>query len=248
MRKKCGGLRFVALSIIAGAMLMSASSPGESATLRINMKDGTAVEVPYYWEENGELKFEIAGGVAGVPKSQVESVHEILSAKEFDPEVILDPPSQGSSRQEETLRKILETEAPDRSNTQKLSHEESMRLLEMATSAAGASPKGRENLQSPGIKMEGDFADLVRLNGNEVMLLLKNVASTRSSIKDYTISLSLFDGDGKLIQQKPCELYELSVDKETKHALGTTGQLFSIKASIKPDPSIKRYEIVATKR
>ena len=35
-------------------------------SLRLKMTDGTSVEVPYYWEEGGEVKFEIPGGVAVV--------------------------------------------------------------------------------------------------------------------------------------------------------------------------------------
>ena len=57
--------------------------------LRINMGDGSSIEVPYFWEESGEVKFEFAGGVVGIPKTQVTSIQEILTAKEFDPEVLL---------------------------------------------------------------------------------------------------------------------------------------------------------------
>ena len=50
---------------------------GWAGSLRLKMTDGNALEVPYYWEERGEVKFEVPGGVAGVPKAQIASVQEV---------------------------------------------------------------------------------------------------------------------------------------------------------------------------
>ncbi len=249
MRKKSTVWKVYAISLLSGWMLLSGFAPSGEAALRINMKDGTTLEVPYFWEENGEYRFEIAGGVAGVPKSQVESIHEILASQEFDPAVILDgsqAPAAPGDR--DVLRDIVESNFPERSHIQKLSVEESRKILAMVNQGPGGSSSGIESVHSPELKMEGNFADLVRLNENEVLLVLKNVVSTHSSIGNFNIYLALFDGDGKLIQRKSCELLELSLDRQTMSELGTRGRLFTVRSSVKPDPRIKRYEIVASRR
>lgn len=248
MRRKSTIWKVPAVSWIGALMVFLLMATTGHAALRINMKDGTALEVSYFWEENGEYRFEIAGGVAGVPKNQVESIHEILASREFDPEVILDDShSQSLARENEVLRGIVEGEQAEHAHIQRLSLEESRKLLAMANGPSPAAQANMESVYSPELKMKGNFADLVRINDHEVMLVLRNVVSTRSTTGNLTIYLALFDGDGRLIQRKPCELFELTLDRKTMRELGADGRIFTVMASVKPDPRIRRYEIIASR-
>ncbi len=249
MRRKSTILKVHAIAWVGTLMIFLLMATAGHTALRINMKDGTTLEVSYFWEENGEYRFEIAGGVVGVPKNQVESVHEILASREFDPEVILDDAhTQSLAGGNKVLRGIVEGEQAERAHIQNLSFEESRKLLAMANGGSPAPQVNLESVYSPELRMEGNFADLVRINEHEVMLLLRNVVSTRNATGNLTIYLALFDGDGNLIQRKSCELFELSLDNKTMRELGTNGRIFTVMASVKPDPKIRRYEIIASRR
>ncbi len=221
------------------------SLPGSSAeaALRINMKDGTQLEVEYIWEAKDEYRFEFSGGEAGIPKNLVESIHEILDSREFDPEVMLDRSPSNSPK--EVLRDILDKGTPERFQVQKLTEEQSRAFLE-ETFARRQLP-GQQVFHSPELKMSDRdyFTDLVLVRGREVMLLLRNLMVTRLPIGDYVLYLALFDGDGNLIQRKPCEVFEL--DADTLKELGVRGPLFGIRSFIEPDPKIRRYELVASR-
>jgi hypothetical protein len=89
------------------------ASPVLCGPLRINLSNGTSLEVPYYWEENGEIKFEMPGGVAGIPKAYVTSVQEIVTMREFDPEVLVESNSESSTNnREQTLLELAEKQNP----------------------------------------------------------------------------------------------------------------------------------------
>jgi hypothetical protein len=85
----------------------------------------------------------------------------------------------------------------------------------------------------------------VKSDGRELVLVMRNVLSSRSDLKNQRFMLTLYDAEGNVLQQKPCELRELDADNKTLKELSIRGQLFSVVASVKPDPKIKRYEITA---
>jgi hypothetical protein len=210
--------------------------------LRINLSNGTAVEVPYYWEEKGEIKFEMPGGVAGIPKSYVTSVQEIVAMREFDPEVLIESKSATSTNpREQMLVELVEQQAPSRPAFEKLSPEESLALIDQLGSKA--SVRSGERIHGPKIAKQGDFAELVRMRGNELMLVMQNVVTSRDEMKNTRFSLTLYDSEGNVLQTQPCELYKVDIDVKTMKNLGIRGHLFSVIATIKPDSRISRYEI-----
>jgi len=213
------------------------------------MTDGTSVEVPYFWEEKGEIKFELPGGVAGVPKSQVASIQEIIAAREFDPEVLVEgQTSSGSGDQRRILEELVASNAPAKRG-EKLSPEESLKALGSGESGTEGTQASSERIHGPKFNLEGDFAELVRMQASDgLMLVMQNVLSSRTDLRNQDFIISLYDGEGNLLQKKPCEVYELEVDQRTIKKIGASGRLFTVMASVKPDSKIKRYEITAAHR
>lgn len=247
LRSVQGKLYGMAVVVLFSLLLTVAAA--WAGSMRINMKDGTFVDVPYYWEENDELRFEIAGGEAGVPKSQVTSVQEIVASKEFDPEALLETPKTESQiNQDKALQEIINAKNPSETKGEKLPPEESLRLLKMAGGDARGNARSNERIHGPVYTIEGDFAELVKKDGNNLTLVIRYIVSSRTSLQGHAINLILYDSEGSVLQTKPCEIQELDIDSKTKKALGLQGSLYSVMASIKPETKIKRYEISSLQR
>ncbi len=222
------------------AVLPSAALGGP---LRINLSNGTSIEVPYYWEENGEIKFEMPGGVAGIPKTHVTSVQEIVTMREFDPEVMVQ--SDGDERTK-TLAEIVHKETPAPPHLERVSPEQSILLLEKL--ATTQSHQTGEQIRGPIFSNQGDFTDLVRLKGDGLLLVMQNILSSRDELKNRRFLLSLYDAEGNVLQRQACDVYKLDLDAKTMKKLGIRGHLFAVMATIKPNPRISRYEISAARQ
>lgn len=210
--------------------------------LRINLSDGTSLEVPYYWEEKGEIKFEMPGGVAGIPKAYVRSVQEIVTMREFDPEVLVESASGSpSNKREQMLLELAEKQTPSPPAFEKIGPEASLALLD--TLGSRNPSVSAERIHGPMFSRQGDFTELVRLKGDGLMLVMQNILTSREELSDRRFSLTLYDSEGHVLQRQPCDLYRLEVDAKTMKKLGLRGHLFSVIANIKPDSRISRYEI-----
>lgn len=217
--------------------------------LRINLNDGKSVEVPYYWEENGEVKFELAGGVAGIPKGQVSSVQEILDAKEFDPEVLLKVPKDAATvDRRKKLQDFIAQQLPVKPNHEKLDAEQSVQLLQAESLTRRGAGAPKEAVHGPAFNLETGFSELVRVRGEGVLLVMQNVLSSRGDLRNQAFSLVAYDGEGNVLQRRPCEIHEIQLDRKEKKKYEVPGFLFSVTATVKPDPKIKRFEIVSSKR
>lgn len=228
-------------------LLLMVTCPALGGPLRINLANGTSIEVPYYWEESGEIKFEMPGGVAGIRKTDVSSIQEIITTREFDPEVMVESGAGGpTGEKEKVLRELVTKKNSASSDAEKMTPEESITLL----SKIGARnvPGSSERIYGPAFTNQGDFTDLVRIRGNELMLVMQNVVTTRNQLKDRKFVLTLFDAEGNTLQKQPCDVHEVNVDNKTLKKLGIRGVLFSIIATIKPDSRISRYEITALQK
>ena len=240
-------LRFVGTVLVVALLVWGMGlSVARCSMLRITMNDGTNVEVPYYWEEGGEIKFEIPGGVAGLSKSQVKSVQEVLTAREFDPQVLLEAPKESfSTDQREILEDLLAETSSITAGAEEVKTEEGLRLLKGEQGAKAGSGSPVERVYAPKSQLQGNFAQLVKTDGRELMLVMRNVVSSRTDLKSQRFVLTLYDAEGNVLQQKPCELRELDADSKTMKDLNVRGYLFSVVANVKPDPKIKRYEITS---
>jgi hypothetical protein len=217
--------------------------------LKINMNDGRSIDVPYYWEENGEVKFEFAGGIAGVPKNQVSSIQEVLAAKEFDPEVLLDLPKDAAEMDHNArLQDFIAKQLPAMPNYEKLNPEQSLQILQGESLAKRGAGTSHEVIYGPLFNLETGSAELVRIRGDGVLLVMQNILSSRADLKNQAFTLIVYDGEGNVLQKKPCEIHEIAIDRKEKKKLEIPGHIFAVMATVKPDPKIKRFEIVSTRR
>ncbi len=171
--------------------------------LRINMNDGNSVEVPYFWEESGEVKFEFADGVAGIPKGQVSSIQEILTAKEFDPEVLLDTPRDTANMEHaKKVQDLVAGHLPSLFAHEKLDLEQiaaNTPVREPHQKGCGAS---NEALFGPSFNLENDSAELVRVRGDGVLLVMRNILSSRADLRNRAFTLVAYDGEGNVLQRR----------------------------------------------
>jgi hypothetical protein len=217
--------------------------------LRITMNDGSTVEVPYFWEEGGEVKFEFAGGVAGIPKAQVTAIQEVLTAREFDPEVLLERPKDTPAMDHgKKLQEALGSQLASLPTYEKLNPEEGLQILKSEDLAKQQPRAAKDNIYAPLFNLETDFADLVRIRRDGLLLVMQNILSSRADLRNRAFTLVVYDAEGNVLQKKPCEVREIVIDRKAKKELEISGHLFTVMATIKPDPKIKRYEIVAARR
>jgi len=218
-------------------------------SLRINMTDGSFIEVPYFWEEGGEVKFEFAGGVAGILRSQVSSIQEILAAKEFDPEVLLETPKEAPALEhQKKLQDYFADQLPSLPAYEILSLDQSLQVLQSESLIKKGAGSSSEVLYGPLFNLEANSAQLVRIRGDGVLLVMQNLLSSRTDLRNRAFTLIAYSGEGTVLQRKPCEISEIAIDRKTQKNLEVTGHLFSVTATIKPDPRIKRFEIVTARR
>jgi len=220
--------------------------PASAGPMKIIMSDGNSMEVPFCWEEDGQVKFEIAGGVVGIPRGNVLSIQEILTAGEFDPEAML---KSNTGNRESVKNKILAGLVEDQLSTKSAYHpmssQEAEKFVEMMEQEAGPKQTRNQRIHTTSFMEQGDFSDLVRLQGDGVLMVMKYILSTQGDLRKKHFVLTLYDAEGNVIQKRPCEVHEFAVDKSTLKKLGARGTLFSVVATIRPDPQIKRYEIAA---
>jgi len=242
--------RMIFLVTMGLCLVLGMSGPGAwGGLLKINMNDGKSVEVPYYWEENGEVKFEFAGGVAGIPKGQVSSVQEIVETKEFDPEVLLEAPKDSTlADRRKKLQDFIAQQLPAKPNYEKLDAEQSLQVLQAESLTKRGGGAAHEAIHGPLFNLETGFSELVRVQGEGVLLVMQNVLSSRGDLRNQAFTLIVYDGDGNVLQKKPCEIHEIKLDRKEKKKYEIPGHLFSVTATVKPDSKIKRFEIVYARR
>lgn len=249
MRTMIGFHRWFACCVTA-LVLIGSATLAQAGPMRITMTDGSSIQVPFFWELGDEIRFEIPGGQIGIPKSDVASVQEIVSAREYDPEVLLEPPQQSPvPSQDRALREFVEGKIPPSSQYHKVEGKEGLDLLSLAEkNKAGAPGQQAGRLRSPLFTVEADYAQLLRSDGGGTMLLIRNVVSSRQELKGRAFTLNVYDGEGNIMSRVPCEIREITADHKTLRDLAIKGRIYSVEAMLKPDPNIKHYEIVTASR
>jgi hypothetical protein len=216
--------------------------------LRLKMTDGTAVEVPYYWEEGGELKFEIPGGIVGVPRVQVASVQEVVVDREFDPEALTEAgEGEGVSSQKKMLQDLISATSSGAAMPEKLPSEESLRLLRTSR-GIDESARRKEKVHGARYELHADFSELVKTPGSGLMIEMRKIVTSRDDLRQNGFTLNLYDGEGNVVQRQTCLVNELDVDRKAMKQMGLRGRVFSLMASVQPNDRIKRYEITVDHR
>jgi hypothetical protein len=233
--------------VLAVIILLAATVPQvHAANLRIIMVDGTSLEVPYCWEEAGQIKFELAGGTAGIPRSSVASIQEIVTAGEFAPDVMVkSTASARATDKSKAIETIVEKQLPTKATYRTLTQEEIAQLMAARPQAELKDTTKELRIHSATVSQQADLTDLAQVQGNGAVLVMKQIMSTRDNVRTKRFTLNLYDAQGSIIERRPCEIVELSVDKKTLRQLGISGSLFSVMAVVRPDAKIKRYEITS---
>jgi hypothetical protein len=219
--------------------------PAQAANLRILMVDGTSLEVPFCWEEGGMVKFEMPGGNAGIPKSNIASIQEIITTGEFDPGVLVKSSMAARSAQNyKTLEGIVQAQTAPNPAYRALSQEEAAQVLELKE-RRDATKEENVRIITTKFRQQADFSDFVQVQGDGMLLVMRQILSSQGDLRGKRFTLTLYDAQGNVLQRKPCDISELTVDKKTLKQLGINGMLFSVVATVKPDDKIKRYEITS---
>ena len=239
---------FVACGLVFSVFLTPGLPPSAwSGPLRITMTDGTFVEVPYYWESEGQIRFEISGGVAGISRSQLSSVVEVVEAKEFDPEMIFQSPTELTADNRKMLQDIISTKSGARCDFKEPS--ENIEMLRSATAEAEAPLPGPPVEAVHGTKLSVEkYLPVVCAGPTGPMVVIQDIFKSKADLGSGDLNLVLYDSEGKVLLRKPCEVYPLNLDADAQKKLNMRGRLFLVRATIQPEPRIKRYEITAAQR
>ncbi len=236
------------ISVIVGfgaLLLMSWSIAAWCGPMKLIMRDGTSVEVPYFWSTDGEYKLDIPGGIAGVPVSQVASVQEVLESREFDPDVLMQRATEPSTADQRKLVQDLVTKKSPGAQCEIGDTEQGVNRLKVAATKESSAEKPRIVNQTYTVEKSLPF--ICDEPGGPV-LVIQEFVSSRVDLKGREFTLVLYDSEGKVLSRKACEVYPLTLDQDAQDKLKLRSRIFLVRASIKPDPKIRRYEIAAPKQ
>lgn len=246
MKRRFLPVLFASVLFLMGTCLGICTPCVWAGQLRIILKNGHSRVVPYYWEQDGQIKFEIPGGVAGIPKSEVASIQEVVDSQEFDPQALLDTAARevAGSSQQKLLQQLVKTQTPVMPAFRVLTPQEGIQMLKKDGLAPSLTNSSTDQVYGPSFSRQASFPHLVRLKKNGLVLLVENVLSSRAIPKHTKFTLTLYDSAGKVWREGiPCQWYRLKVNPKTRRQLGINGQLITVVASFKPNPNISRYEI-----
>jgi len=243
MKPRCFGKIFAFSCLVAFLSLCEAGFAWSAGTMRLTTTDGRVIEVPCYWISGGQVKFDIPGGVAGIPRSQLASVQEILETKEFDPKVIRDNAAAASDdEQRQVIQDAIAAKTPG-SKSGITGFGEETRQPGAVRTIAGEEEK-QPRIYGQKYRIEKSLPMVSDEPGGPVYIL-QNIISCKTDSIGRSFNLILYDADGNELGRKNCEVYPLNLDQNARKKLQLKGRLFIVRAGIKPDPKIKRYEITA---
>jgi hypothetical protein len=235
--------RISAILSIVSLVFLSCAAVATAGPIRIILNDGNTIEVPYYWVTDGEFKFDIPGGIAGVPRGQVAAVQEVLVAKEFDPEVLVKNSVESTTPdQRQLIQDLAGNKATARCDI--ANPEEGLKRLKAGASESEA---GKPVIRGQKYHVEKTIANICDESGGPVVMI-QELASSNGESMGRDFNLILYDSEGKVISKKPCEVVPLTLNQDAQKRLGVRGPVYLIRATIRPNPSIKRYEIASVAR
>lgn len=239
-------LFFILLATCLPLPLEAAAPQTDGGSMKIIMKDGTSIsDIPYYWEEAGEVKFEYSGGIVGVPKDQVASIKEVLTIREFDPDAMRASTGMDADlRDLKDLRDMISKEMKAAEGEQGVSLDSTTQWTSLANSARKKALES-SRIHGPIAKVRGDFPKAIAASPEQTRLLVRKILFSKSDLTPYRFELTLYNGNGGVLQTKPCELTEIKLDRKKLRRMKIRDRIYELKATIDPTPEIARYDITA---
>ncbi len=248
VRKQGHGRLWLTFLAVLGVFGVVAPAGASAATFRITLNDGNRVEVPYCWEAKETVFFEIPGGVAGIPKSQVRSIQEIVAGSEIAYDTAgsrLRTAAAADPEQQKEWAALLKETPSSVSSGEPLTPEELTQIL--ATAAPIQESREALRLYRTSLTPKGDFAQWMRVHKNGAVLVVKYLLNIQEDLRGKRFELILYDGHDRIVQRQPCSVQPVEVPEKLAAKLGVQGRLFAVASTIKPDPDIRRYELAATR-
>lgn len=238
----------IVLIIILLTCLIAAGLPsrGQAGMLRIKFRDGTSVDVDYCWEEKGQIRFEVPGGVAGVARSQVSAIDEIITSRPFTPDIMGQREEiylNVDEKDAEWFKDFMINETPHNPDYQVLTPDEVNDLMAKQSELKITPPRKSIRIFASSLERQGEISEWIRLRNNGTLLLISHTVSTYDDMSGKAVYLSLYDGDGKRVKKILCQIHALDVDRKKMKELGISGRLYALVAKVRPDPRVRRYEI-----
>lgn len=237
--------KFLAVIAVLGAFGPAGAS---AATFRITLNDGNRVEVPYCWEAKETIFFEIPGGVAGIPKSQVRSIQEIVAGSEIAYDTAQSRVRTAAApdpAQQKDWATLLKEGSSSVASGEPLTPEELTQIL--ATAAPSQEPRQALRLYRTSLTPKGDFAQWMRVHKNGAVLVVKYLLNVQEDSLGKRFELILYDGHDRIVQRQPCSVQSVEVPEQLAAKLGIQGRLYAVISTIKADPNVRRYELAATR-
>ncbi len=237
--------KFLVVCSLCALLTVVFAAAAWSGPLRLIMKDGTSIEVSYYWLAGGEYKFDIPGGIAGVPASQVTSVQELVESKEFDPDALMQGAAETTSAEDRKLIQDLISSNSPGAMRETETPEHGLERLKKASSKENSADKPKINAKNYTIVKSIPF---ISDEPGGPVLVIQELLSSNVDLKGNEFTIVLYDSDGNVLSRKPCEVYPLTLGQKEQKKLRVKSRVYLVRASITPDPKIKRFEIASTQR
>ena len=172
------------------------------------------------------------------------SVHEVLESKEFDPEILMQSAAESSTAdQRKLVQDLVASKSPGAKCEIGDPEQGVSRLRVAATKESGA---GKTKIYGQSYTVEKSLPFICEEPGGPVLVIQEFVSSS-VDLKGREFNMVLYDSNGIVLSRKPCEVYPLTLDQEAQKKLQVRSRIYLVRASIKPDPNIRRYEIAVQK-
>ncbi len=249
------------LCLLLGAILMVGSNFALSyaGQLEITLADNRKITTPYCWEENGEIKFPMPGGTAGVDKTNVVSIREVVSSgqvvisemakltekKEEKPEetipgIIVPTRIKKKNPQAEIISHALTKQDPYAEEVKPLSSNE----LDMVENKCLLTKK--EEIQKffvASLQTAVEKNEIVRKIDNGYVIILRDVVTTPYENLNAKPILTLYDENGNVINEIPAQIINLKIPPEKALKYGLEENMKAVVSVFPLNCDVRRYEV-----
>ncbi len=254
------GKRLVIL-LTAALVLLGSIPVLWAGQLEITLADNRKIVTPYCWEENGEIKFPMPGGVAGVDKTSVVSIREVVSSGEVvisemarveegkkgeksgESDVLIDLGRKRRRKKDaraEFLKRTLAKQDPYAKEIKPLS------TAELDTVEEKCILSNKEEIQKffvANLQTAAQKNEIVRKIDKGYVIVLRNIVDMPYGELDGKPILTLYDRDGNVISEVPAQLVDLKIPREKAIKYGLNEDMKAVVSVFPLNCDVSRYEV-----